>query len=465
MMQDAEFIARARALEEQSRTLAAQFTALVAEYDAPPPPPERYVVEAGASLRAALALDGHTRYTVEGDRTEACVVGRDGLDLAFSAASGLDGAGNEALRIAAPNVCLAGGLFRPGATATGATVIEAGAYNVGTTGTRISDVFIDGCYRTAHGLAIHSTGVFQGVTVRNVGLPGRETHGIWGNDIPAGGVEIVNFDIEAAGVGIFFGGANFNLGYVPRGVVIRQGVLRKLDAWMQRNPDGTFYIIKNAIEFKGVEDALVEDVLIVGNWRQGQDGDTIVIKCEDQYGNCPFTIVRGVTLRRVRVLRCSGGITIGGPNPTVDRVTGRVKPNMGTHDVTIEDCELHIDRNIMGFQNVRGTGRAIQVQGPVPNLKVRRSLFDTNGSSCLYYVGSEPSPGAEFIENTWEHGTYGFTGDNVTRRGDVVELLEKRFPGAVWQGNTVNVRQRADGTWPFYRYPEGTNIVRIPYVA
>ena len=55
--------------------------------------------------------------------------------------------------------------------------------------------------------------------------------------------------------------------------------------------------VKNSLEFKAVRRALVENNVIDGNWKDGQDGSPILLTPRNQYGDTPWVVVEDVTIR------------------------------------------------------------------------------------------------------------------------------------------------------------------------
>lgn len=430
-----------------------EVAAVVHAYDAQQPdpnPPAGVVVEDGASIAAAITSNPNaTAFTVKGRRQERLRIDRP-LAITFDPAdddAGIDGLDNEpTISVQASNVAVRGGVVRPGGSADRCTLVEIGRFdatdpNAQPTGVSFDDLIIEGEYRTKHGIAVHGGCRINRLTAIDIGLDGIETHGIWILNTP-GNVTIENSWIEAAGINLFCGGDTFRIGRVPDGIVVRGNVLYKPDAWRSAP-----YVVKNSIEFKAGKNIVIEHNELDGNWADGQDGDVMNLKAEDQYGASPFVELRGVRFAHNTIRRTSGGISVGGPMNY---------PHQGVHDITIEANQVDVDKNITGDRNQAGSGRGLQLQGPIPNLHVIGNTFTTNGSSWSYATGAT-SPGARFDGNTANHGSYGFTGDNVSPKSSAVDALARYFPGATWANMTIKVQPGKT-----YTYPPGTTIVQVP---
>ena len=427
-----------------------QMAAVVHEFEAQEPPggelPEVVTVPDGESLQEALdTLPDRTLFMVEGRRSERVRVRRPGVVIAFDGPeAGIDGVDNEpALGVYANNVHTIGGLLRPGGSADRCTLAEVGEFDATDpaaqpTGVKLDDLVLEGGWLTKHALAIHGGVHVLRLTIVEVGLEGVETHGVWVLNTP-GNVLVEDSHIEAAGIGFFIGGDSFRIGQVPDGVTLRNTLLLKPDAW---RPLG--YTVKNGYEAKAGKNLLVEYCTLDGCWADGQDGKVVNVKAEDQYGQNPFVSVEHFVFRRNTIRRCAGGIGLGGPENY---------PNAGMRDVVIAENVCEIDKNIMGDRNTAGSGRALQIVGPVDDLAVQSNTFNCNGSSWAYTTAGQ-SQGAQFMDNVANHGSYGFTGDNVSPKSSAVDCLARYYPGALWEGNTVYVQAGKTHT-----YPPGTTIL------
>jgi hypothetical protein len=414
----------------------------------PPDPPADVVVADGASLQAALNANASARsFLVMGRRQERVRVDRPGVAIAFDETdddAGIDGVDNQpTIGIYASDVTVRRGTLRPGGSADRCTMVEIGTYDATDPTAQprnvlVEDLIVDGLYRTKHAYAIHGGCRVNRTTVIGVGLDGVETHGVWILNSP-GDITVENSHIEAAAIGVFCGGDTFRIGQVPVGILIRNNTIYKPDEWRSKP-----YVVKCGVEFKGGRQITIEHNEIDGNWADGQDGDVMNLKAESQYGADPFVDLRDVIVRLNIIRRTSGGISIGGPMNY---------PHQGVHNITIDRNTCTIDKNIVGDRNQAGSGRGLQIQGPIPNLHVLGNVFDGNGSSWSYTTGAQLT-GARFEGNTANHGSYGFTGDNVSPKSSAVDCLSRYFPGAVWMNNTIRVQEGKT-----YTYPPGTTIV------
>ena len=73
---------------------------------------------------------------------------------------------------------------------------------------------------------------------------------------------------------------------MPAGITIRRNLITKKLAWMTQS-----WTVKNILEFKNVQDVLVEGNTIENHWAAGQQGYAIVLTPRNQSGTSPWAIV------------------------------------------------------------------------------------------------------------------------------------------------------------------------------
>lgn len=256
--------------------------------------------------------------------------------------------------------------------------------------------------------------------ISNIKRIGDESQAIavWSTDGP---VEIVNNYLEAAAIGILFGGAGSPLKLIPANCLVKNNHINKPLEWK-----GKDWVVKNMFEIKNGRNIKVDNNLMTNNWAMGQTGTAIV-----------FTT------------------------------------RADNENVVIENVEF--TNNI-----VRGSGNAINVYGSEgaggKNLIVRNNIFDDIdgpkwGGSGHFLIATEwkgltienntviqngnitnayGKPVSEFIfrNNIVFHNDYGFFGDNSSVG---MGSINKYFPGSIIENNViVGADQNSYGRKNFY---------------
>jgi hypothetical protein len=150
-------------------------------------------------------------------------------------------------------------------------------------------------------------------------------------------IKVVNNFLEAAGENILFGGSEATS--VTTDIEIRLNHFFKPMSW---NPDaptflGTKFIVKNNLEFKEGQRALVEGNILENAWGgYSQRGLNILLGAKNQEGKgdtnlCPICFVANVTLRFNYVRQGSGAMAIA------DGETADGGWAAGTYDLSLHD--------------------------------------------------------------------------------------------------------------------------------
>jgi hypothetical protein len=229
---------------------------------------------------------------------------------------------------------------------------------------------------------------------------------------------------EGSGENVMFGGATIRIkDCVPGNVEVIGNTLAKPDAW--RKLTGA---VKNSLEFKAVRHALVENNVIDGNWRDGQDGSTILLTPRNQEGDTPWVVVEDVVIRGNVVRRAVDGYVVN--------ILGRDNnhPSGQTARVTIE-------RNL--FADARS---GIRVTGGVDGgLTVRRNTFPAIKHNWLAFSGAGPLTPLTVTGNVARSGAYGISGDGSTAAGAPSLKLAKVV---AFSGNVIERTAERNVPWP-----------------
>jgi len=200
------------------------------------------------------------------------------------------------------------------------------------------DIIVDRCY--IHGqptVNVQSGLLFEGIRMGVVDSYISECH-YAGADaqailvLGAGPYKIVNDYLEGSGENVMFGGANTVItDLVPSDIEFRLNHLFKPLAWNPNDPsyDGSHWTIKNLLEFKSGQRALIDSNVLENCWVSGQTGYCFLIKSVDPSLN-PWAVSRDITLSNNIIRNVAIGASIAGFNTSLEKTTRvRVVNNLG----------------------------------------------------------------------------------------------------------------------------------------
>lgn len=168
---------------------------------------------------------------------------------------------------------------------------------------------------TRRGVMLNAADVaFRGVRGYDLHEVGSDSQAICGWDGP-GPYLIEDFDLEAAGENILFGGARATTtGLVPSNILIRRGRLGKPLHWKIGHPTyaGIPWTIKNLFEVKNARRVRVEDTLMDHCWPHGQMGYAIVLTPRGEGGHNYWASCEDVFFDNLTMRDCYNGISILG---------------------------------------------------------------------------------------------------------------------------------------------------------
>ncbi len=242
--------------------------------------------------------------------------------------------------------------------------------------------------------------------ISNIRRDGEESQAIamWAADGP---LIVDNNYLEAAAMGILFGGAGSNLKLIPTDCVITNNHINKPLKWRDEK-----WLVKNLFEIKNGRNIRVQNNLMTNNWAMGQDGTAILFTTRADNSNAEISNI----LFEGNIIRGSGGAV---------NVMG-AEGNGGRR--------LIIRNNI--FQDINGGkwgGQGIFLKVTTWNdLQIENNTVEQTGNITLAYDGLTKK--FEFINNVIPVNEYGFIGDGV---GSGVPTLNTFFPGAQLTNNVL----------------------------
>jgi hypothetical protein len=271
--------------------------------------------------------------------------------------------------------------------------------------------------------------------IKGVGL---ETQAIAGWNGP-GPYLIENNYIEAAGIGVLFGGAEPTIGgLVPADITVRRNHVTRPVEWRDER-----WTVKNLFELKNARRVLVEGNVFENNWLSAQVGYTILFTVRASGPRADWSTVEDVTFQHNVVRHVAAGINILGFD---DNQRSQQSKNLVIRNNLFYD----IDR-AWG-----GNGTFLMVADEPLNVTVEQNTVLQSGNLITATGGSRGArrqiPGFRFRNNIGLHNQYGVFGDG---EGMGLTALQAYFPDAEFTGNVIAGAQES-------RYPGGNRFPSVP---
>jgi hypothetical protein len=293
------------------------------------------------------------------------------------------------------------------------------------------------------GIALNSASTFvRNSYIGGIRLVGQETQGIAGWNGP-GPFVIENNYIEAAGIGILFGGAEPSIDQlIPSDIVIRRNHITRPVAWRSGG-----WAVKNLLELKNARNVQIDGNLFENNWAQAQSGFAIVFTVRAQGQHSPWSTIERVRFENNVVRHSGSGVNILGYDDTAPSTQLRglvIRNNLFTD----------IDHRTWG-----GSGIFLQIGDEPADVHVEHNTVLQSGNIISVYGGTATAPrratGFRFASNIVLHNSYGIFGNNV---GVGNPAIATYFPQSVIIGNAM-----AGGTASLYPagnvFPSVTNLM------
>jgi hypothetical protein len=283
------------------------------------------------------------------------------------------------------------------------------------------------------GIALNS----GATTIRNcyiagIKAVGQETQAIAGWNGP-GPYLIENNYLEAAGIGVLFGGAEPFIGnLVPSDITVRRNTITRPLEWRD-----AAWTVKNLLELKNARRVLIEGNLLERNWSAAQVGFAILFTVRSSGPRAPWSTIEDVTLQHNIVRGVAGGINILGHDT---QAVSRQARNILIRNNLFTD----VDHASWG-----GNGVFLQVGEAPADITVEQNTILQSGNVVTAYGGTRSTPrpihGFRFRNNIARHNQYGILGN---AQGFGQPAIDVYFPDGEVSGNVF-----AGG--PANRYPPG----------
>lgn len=242
-----------------------------------------------------------------------------------------------------------------------------------------------------------------------------------------GPLKIVNNFLEGSGENVMFGGATSRLPspLLPSDIELRFNHFHKRLTWF-KNPQMP-YVVKNILEFKFGQRALIEGNLFENNWAQAQSGWGIVLTPRGQNGQMPWATITDITFR-FNIFRQSGnGINIAAQD---SNGASLATERLSMHDNLMEDIAVRWN----------GTGHLLQILSVPPSKVASRDFwinhntaFQEGNIMSLSSGANQPFVGLVMNDNIFPYNRYGIHGGG-TYSGSLWTAL---LTNPIFTGNVV----------------------------
>jgi hypothetical protein len=256
--------------------------------------------------------------------------------------------------------------------------------------------------------------------IAGIRLAGQESQAIAGWNGP-GPFVIENNYIEAAAIGILFGGAVPAIDQlVPSNIVIRRNFISRPVAWR-----GGTWMVKNLLELKNARNVQIDGNLLENNWERDQTGFAVLFTPRAS-GTAPWSTIEQVRFENNIVRHSGSAINVVGYD--------NLSPTRQLRGLVIRN-NLFTDIN-QGTWG--GAGIFLQIGDEAADVHVEHNTVMQTGHIVSVYGGTAAAPrvstGFRFVSNIVKHNSYGIYGNAV---GTGNPAIATYFPGGVVVGNVM----------------------------
>jgi hypothetical protein len=245
---------------------------------------------------------------------------------------------------------------------------------------------------------------------------GYDTQAICGWNGP-GPYHIINNYLEGAGENVMFGGADPAIpNLVPSDIEIRRNHFFKPLSWKVGDPSyaGTHWTIKNLFELKNSRRVVVDGNIFENCWVDAQTGFAILLKSQNQDGNCPWCVSEDITFSNNIVRNAENGINVLAYDP--------YHPSAQLKRLKVVN-NLWVNISGMWFQGTDGADDVLLEH----NTHLQRS-----GNVMTLY--GRPTTKFVYRNNLTVRTGYGVKGDAT---GEGIPALQAFCPGYVFEKNVI----------------------------
>ena len=328
--------------------------------------------------------------------------------------------------------------FAPVSGATQIYTLIAIGNNDTSAATLPSNIVFDRCY--VHGIpgqnarrGIEMDGAYVAVVdsyISDFQEVHTDSQGLWAYNT-TGPIKILDSYIEAATENVLFGGSDSrNSALVPADIEIRNNTLFKSLSLI-----GGPYPLKNLLEFKAAQRALVTGNTLQNNPNGAQNGFAVLITPRNQSGNAPWSVTSDIAIVGNTLINVGSGFNLMGHD--------YLHPSQLTERILIRD-------NIVGVSGLNGAqGRDFQtIQGGADYTIDHNTIINTGGTTPVVMMADTANTKVSnfvFTNNLVTHTRYGFFGAGV---GEGSAALNANYSNWTFSKNAL-----ADA--PAASYPPG----------
>jgi len=241
-----------------------------------------------------------------------------------------------------------------------------------------------------------------------------------------GPLKLANNYLEAAGENVMFGGApSATAGYIPSDIEIRGNFFDKPLSWRAGDPvyAGVPWVVKNLLEFKDGQRALIEGNVFGHHWAAGQSGFFFLITPRGEDNANPWAFTGDITFRYNRIQNSTAGVAVNGTDGQVTQQSNRV---LFEHNV-FENIGAYV---VPGAFN----GEFSIIGNAIQNFTLRHNTI-FQSSTPLHFTGDSVGAmnGLTLVDNIFGNGGYGIAGDTSMGAAE----LDAIAPGWVMRKNAI----------------------------
>jgi hypothetical protein len=292
--------------------------------------------------------------------------------------------------------------------------------------------------------------VFKNSWITNVRSMAAESHSLSAWNSP-GPFLIENNYIEAADIGVLFGGANPAIsGLIPSDITFRWNYVTRPAA--QHN--STDYAVKNLFELKNAQRVHIYGNIFEHNWPDGQSGYSIVFTVRANGPSAAWTTIRDVMFERNILRNAAAGFNILGLDTQTSGCEGSpggVCPSERMQRVTIRNNLIYgIDKTVWNNPNgSSANGVMFQIAAAPEYLTIEYNTLMGAGSETGNIIAFASSalgnalPGFTFRRNIVQKaatGSSGVVGDGLGEGNATLAVYGANtsgFPNTVFTENVL----------------------------
>ena len=274
----------------------------------------------------------------------------------------------------------------------------------------------DTTFGQKRGIALNSASTtIKNSYIAGIASVGQDAQAICGWNGP-GPFAITNNYLEASTENVMFGGADPHIpNLVPSDITITRNLVSKPLAWR-----GQQWQVKNLLEFKNAQRAVVDGNVFENTWLAAQVGYAILFTPRNQDGTAPWSVVQQIQFTNNVVRHVSAGINILG--------TDYLASSQKTNAITIRN---NLFEDVSGSR-YGGNGWFVLINAAA-GVTIDHNTVFADGTSDLFADG-QASTGFAFTNNIMQNNAWAIMGNNVSPGNGTIATF---FPGSQFLGSVI----------------------------